>query len=352
MRKMCSVLAVLAVLLLTSQAWASPVLSGSLVLHATMTDGAGGSSYNPRIYGSNNYTVDITTGTFGKWATGSSTATSITTAGAELHRMVGEIPGSGYLMAASGAAANNLMTRYNSDGTSGVTADDPIPEASSAVATYAWTGTANRFVANAYKPNGDRGKLYVADVTPSSFATSLVSSFTTSATYIRSVSTGSTYTNTAYYGDGEPSGTGSGNFWAMDLATGAETLLGNFGWTASSTGAYDKTLWTVAERGGYLYVQGANGNGNGNVVQVYAMSGATALASSTPVVSYSGATLTALTGRSEFYGFDATADGQRMLFSSNGGQAFEIVPEPATGVLAIGALVAFLLFRWRKSRVA
>jgi dipeptidyl aminopeptidase/acylaminoacyl peptidase len=187
------------------------------------------------------------------------------------------------------------------------------------------------------------------DITPDPFAavtntTWNASGYVTTAatTRIRNVRVGKTDTNYAYYGDAGVNA--NPNFYAIDLATGASTLLGNAG-TLTGGGSYG--LWTVSEADGYLYVQTTD-----NGVQVYSMTNATTLGSL--YTSYSKSEIDGLfaSPSAQYWGFDVSPNGQRMVLSGASGVTYEIIPEPASGVLAIAALVAFLLFRWRKSRIA
>lgn len=142
-------------------------------------------------------------------------------------------------------------------------------------------------------------------------------------TRVRNVQVGETYTNHAYYGD-------NGNnispaFYALNLATGASTLLGNLG---PLTGGGSFGLWTVKEAGGYLYVSTTD-----NGVFVYSMNSATNIG---PLhTTYSKAALDALTGYTgQYWGFDIAPDSSRFLLG--GPENYEISPRPAISIGRLG----------------
>ena len=112
----------------------------------------------------------------------------------------------------------------------------------------------------------------------------------------------------AYYGDAGVND--HPNFYALDLATGQETLLGNAG---TLTGGGSFGIWTVLERGGFLYVQTTD-----NGIQVYSMVDATTLGSL--FATYSHDLLKTITGytREQFWGLDVTPDGRRLLLAGTG----------------------------------
>ena len=87
------------------------------------------------------------------------------------------------------------------------------------------------------------------------------------------------------------------------------------------------------ERDGYLYVQTARGDTNGDVIKVFHMTNATHRWRGDLVVvaAYTWAELNAATGVVEpsfFLGFDVSPDGSRMLISGSQGKAFELTPLP------------------------
>jgi hypothetical protein len=347
-----------ALVLLSSAAWAAPITTP--YLGATLSLNAG-SVYNPRIYGEYNYATNLyATGIWGKWEAGSSEPefTRPPVAGGSEHRMVGGFLGaesSTYLMATGGAyVPKNLLTRFDfADGANPVSVTCPVGEA---VSSYAWTGTPNRMVYNLYKPT--TSEIILADVTPNPFTVTAVTTgpwdgsrsmpefggagpgaIPTSSNYIRAVTVGSTYNNYAFYGDG---GTGSGGvagatfkFWNINLDTGLETELGTFGplQTVPPGGTYYNMIWTVVERGGYLYVQTTRGDADGNVVKIYHMTSPTTLelegGAPKVIAAYTWSQLAAITGEPTYYlGFDVSPDGSRMLISGTLGKAFELTPLP------------------------
>ena len=135
------------------------------------------------------------------------------------------------------------------------------------------------------------------------------------STRIRNVRKGDVYSGYAYYGDaGQNSNPG---FYAIDLATGVSTLLGNLG-TLTGTGSFG--LWTVIERGGYLYVQTTD-----NGIQVYNLTSATVLGSL--YATYTKAELDAATGyTAQYYGLDVSADGKQILLGASLGNVYELEP--------------------------
>ena len=160
---------------------------------------------------------------------------------------------------------------------------------------------------------------------------------TTSASRIRNVTVGDTYSGYAYYGD--CSGSTSAGVYALNLSTGVETtLLSSF---ADTVSRYAYGAWTAKEVDGYLYL-----HTTGDGITVYNMTDATTLG--TVAETYTQATLDALTGTANpSYGFDVVDNGARMLYGDNGAKVIEIVPEPATlAMLSLGCLT--LVRRRRK----
>jgi hypothetical protein len=153
---------------------------------------------------------------------------------------------------------------------------------------------------------------------------------TSVSTRIRNVRKGDVYSGYAYYGDAGQAT--DPKFYALNLATGAETLLGNL--TGTLTGATTSFgLWTVAERNGYLYVQTSD-----NGIYVYSMTDATTLGSL--YTTFTKEQLDALTGGSpQYYGFDATPDGTRMLLGGQGGNVFELGQRPSLSISQAGTQI-------------
>src|SRR6185436_8942800 len=105
------------------------------------------------------------------------------------------------------------------------------------------------------------------------------------------------------------------NFYAVNLATGVETRLGNLG---VLTGSGSFGLWTVVERGGYLYVQTTD-----NGIQVWNMIGSITVGTLDTI--YAKVRLDELIGYSgQYYGFDVSPDGKKMLLGSGQGTVFEL----------------------------
>jgi len=98
-----------------------------------------------------------------------------------------------------------------------------------------------------------------------------------------------------------------------------ETLLGNAG---TLTGGGSFGVWTVLERGGYLYVQTTD-----NGIQVYNMNSATNLGSL--YTTYTKTDLDTITGANaigQYFGLDVTPDGSKLLLGGLGGLIFEFGP--------------------------
>ncbi len=114
---------------------------------------------------------------------------------------------------------------------------------------------------------------------------------------------------------------------------GDSTLLGNAG-TLTGTGSFG--LWTVIERGGYLYVQTTD-----NGIQVYGpMIDATHTG---PLcMTYTKAQLDALTGiatSGQYYGMDLSADGRNMVLGAAFGNAYVLEPACRLSVTKSGSNV-------------
>ena len=140
----------------------------------------------------------------------------------------------------------------------------------------------------------------------------------------------------AYYGDA--GNNGSPSFFAVNLATGQETMLGTPG---DLTGSGSFGLWTVVERGGYLYVQTTD-----NGIQVYKMVNATTLGDL--YATYDKTVLDTITSRpanSQYWGFDVTLDQTRFLLSTSAGLAFEFGPP----ILNIGRSGTDVMLSWPQS---
>lgn len=146
---------------------------------------------------------------------------------------------------------------------------------------------------------------------------------------------GGQFSGHAYYGDAGQND--DPKFYAIDLATGLETELGGAG-ALTGTGSFG--VWTVVERGGYLYVQTTD-----NGIQVYAMTDATTLG---PLyTTYSAELLEELTGYlGQFWGFDVAPDGT-MLLSGGGGLAYELEVQPLEPLrLTVSSSNDYIILSW------
>ena len=173
----------------------------------------------------------------------------------------------------------------------------------------------------------NRKRLYLVDVTAEPFALTKNTTWnadgwtnTPVSTRIRNVRVGQTDTNYAYYGDNGVAD--NPKVYAIDLSTGVSTELGHWdgvlkGDRGGATGSFG--LWTVVERGGYLYLQSSDDG-----IQVYSMSGPTTMGAM--VASYSPEQLRAITGGGSvpYYGFDVAADGEGMILGDFVGNVFEL----------------------------
>ena len=306
---------------------AAPLLPEELQLRSYLTIGtdAGAtpnSTFNPRSFDGKNYANQINVMVFGRYTSGSNvpemTVNNFVDPFVE-HRTVMPFRGannSTYMIAGGSAFSGNL-SRYDFDGNNRV--DIGSPHGQSGMEGFDWVDE-NTIIYASYA-GANRKKLYFADVVAEPFAASINTTWnvegviTTTATQrIRNVRVGDVYSGYAYYGDASQNV--NPNFYAIDLATGVETLLGNAG---TLTGAGSFGLWTVLERGGYLYVQTTD-----NGIQVYNMNSATSLG--TPYATYSKAELDAITGQpptDQYYGLDVTSDGSKLLLGGATGRVWE-----------------------------
>ncbi len=317
-----------AVCLFISLTQAAPFLPDQLRLRATMQPSAdlgisGNSIFNARFYDGKVYVNQINTPCFGRYAEGSSAPEILVNNAANNtleHRMVAPFRGSlnrTYLIASSSAAASTTtFTRYNYDGSNPVTA--PSPDAM-IVDAFDWVD--DDTLINAVYTSGSRKRLYLVDVTADPFSVSRNTSWngngyvtTSVSTRIRNIRKGDVFSGYAYYGDGGQNT--NPNFYALNLATGAETPLGNAG-TLTGTGSFG--VWTVLERGGYLYVQTTD-----NGIQIYSMVNATTLGSLYATLTKPQLDTLAGGGSAQYWGFDLTPDGRKLLLSGGSGKAFQL----------------------------
>jgi hypothetical protein len=335
--------------LVASLAQAAPYLPEQLRIRSTVQPSfdlgiAANSMYNPRFFDGKIYANQINTPCFGRYPAGSVTAEMVVNNSGDLaleHRMVAPFRGalrSTYMIGSSSAAASTTtFTRYDFDGNNPVIADSPD---GLTVDAFDWVD--DDTIIYAIYTSGNRNKLCLADVVAEPF--SLVKNTTWNVdgfiptgvtTRIRNVRKGDVYSGYAYYGDAGQNN--NPNFYALNLATGVETLLGHAG---ALTGSGSFGLWTVVERDGYLYVQTTD-----NGIQVYSMVNATTLGSLYATCSKD--QLDAITGGStQYFGLDVTPDGRKWLLAGQAGKVFEFVGRP---ILAISKSGTDVILSWPAS---
>ncbi|MBI3851360.1 MAG: hypothetical protein HY298_13950 [Verrucomicrobia bacterium] len=294
--------------------------------------------YNPRVFDDKIFANQINTPCFGRYPSGSNTAEVLVNNSADLlleHRMVAPFRGANrktYMIGSSSAAASTTtFARYDFDGNNPVTIDSPD---TLTVDAFDWVD--DDTIIYAIYTSGNRNKLYLADVVAEPFSATLNTTWnangyitTSVSARIRNVRVGDVFRGYAYYGDAGQNT--NPNFYALNLATGAETLLGNLG---ILTGSGSFGLWTVVERDGYLYVQTTD-----NGVFIYKMTNATTLG---PLyTTYTKAQLDAATGYTglQYFGFDATVDGKKLLLGALEGKVFELEGRPLLGIAQSGNAV-------------
>ena len=279
------------------------------------------SMFNPRFFDGDIYANQINNPCFGRYPSGSSTPEVVVNNAGNLareHRMVAPFRGAyrtSYMLGSSSAtAAATNFTRYDFDGNNPVTVN--VPDGLLADA-FDWADD-NTIIYAIY--SGNRNRLYLATVVPNPFSVSKNTRWnsngyvtTSVSTRIRNVRVGDVYSGYAYYGDAGVSN--NPTFYAINLTNGVSTLLGNAG-PVTGTGSWG--LWTVVERGGYLYVQTTD-----NGIRVYNMTTATTLGSL--YTTYAKDKLDALTGIStQHYGLDVTPDGAKLLLGGLYGKVSEL----------------------------
>jgi hypothetical protein len=294
------------------------------------------SVFNSRFFDGYIYANQINAGTmgFGRYPSGSPQADLVVnnTTDAKEHRTIAPFRGARshkYLLGSSGAAGpTTTFSRYDFDGANRV--DVPAPDGQT-VEGFDWVDD-HTIVYTVYNPSANRKRLGLATVAAEPFAVTASTKWNASGyittsvtTRIRNIRVGDVHSGYAYYGDAgqltDP------NFYALNLATGEETLLGNAG-TLAGSGSFG--VWTVVERGGYLYVQTTD-----NGIQVYEMIGPTTLGLG--YATYLKEDLDAITGNTgQYYGLDVTPDGSRLLLSASQGRVFEL-GAPVLGVVVAGS---------------
>lgn len=307
---------------------AEPLLPDQLRLRATLQLAAdlgvpANSMFNPRFFDGFDYVNQINVGSmgFGRYPSGRATpSVLVNNANALEHRMVAPFRGtwrSTYILgSSSGAARTTTFSRYDFDGSNRV--DVATPDFQTAEG-FDWVDD-NTIVFTCYYYSTNQNRLYLADVTAQPFSVSKNTAWnangyvtTSVSTRIRNIRVGHKYSGYAYYGDaGQNSNPG---FYALNLTNGVSTLLGNAG-TLTGTGSFG--VWTVIERGGYLYVQTTD-----NGIQVYNMTNATTLG--LLYTTYSKDKLDALVGRpTQYWGLDVTPDGTKLLLGGLEGKVSEL----------------------------
>ena len=314
--------------LAASQAQAAPYWAEQMQLHVIVRPYfdlgiSENSMFNPRFFDGDIYANQINNPCFGRYHSGSGTLEVVVnnTANPLLqHRMVAPFRGadrSTYMLgSSSGAGPTTTLSRYDFDGSNRL--DITAPD-SQTVEGFDWVDD-DTIIFTCYYGSGNQKLLYLADVTANPFSVTKNTSWNTNgfvttsvSTRIRNVRVGDKYSGYAYYGD---AGTNNNpNFYALNLTNGVSTLLGNAG-TLTGTGSFG--LWTVIERGGYLYVQTTD-----NGIQVYNMTNATTRGSL--YTTYAKDKLDALTGIStQYYGLDVTPDGAKLLLGGLYGKVSEL----------------------------
>jgi phage-related protein len=282
---------------------------------------AASSMFNPRYFDGDVYANQINTPAFGRYRSGSSIPSMLVdnTFIAWEHRMVAPFRGdhrSVYLLGSSGAN-NSFFTRYDFNGENPV--DESVPGEGQTAEGFDWVDE-NTLIYTTYNPSANRTRLSLAHVIAEPFMVTADTRWnangfieTSATTRIRNVRVGDQYSGHAYYGDAGQND--NPTFFAIDLATGIETVLGNAG---TLTGGGSFGLWTVIERGGYLYVQTTD-----NGIQVYEMTSATTLG---PLyTTYTAELLEELTGYTgQYWGFDVSPDGRKFLLGAAGGTLHEV----------------------------
>jgi hypothetical protein len=295
------------------------------------------SMYNPRFFNGDIYAVQINTYCFARYPSGSSIPSLAVAETTAQTRMVAPFPGAlstTYLLASGGTLSPFI--RYNFDGNNPVEAAFPDGEK---VESFDWVGN-NTIICTDYT---NKRRLYLVNVTAQPFALAKNTSwpgglgYITSAasTRIRNVRVGQTYSNYAYYGDNGVAA--NPKVYALNLTTGVETEVGHWDGTllaytdgsagSARTGSWG--LWTVVERGGYLYLQSSD-----NGIQVFRMSGPTTLAEKVRTYELQDLNNVTHDGDRAIYGFDVAPDGQGLLLGSFTGNVYEL-GQPTLTVSAI-----------------
>lgn len=316
---------------------AVPYLTSELMVKTRMevgTDmGASNDVYNCRRYGGNNYIPQRTIG-FARYPAGSDVIDAYHTNILQMRMAAPFDGGTSTTYVLAGAGSNNgYFTRLDyanldnpvystTPSGGGGTGDGYEPQ------TFDWVDN-DTVIFTSYE---NRANLYLADVVADPFTVTINTTWSTSASRIRSVRKGDAYSEYAYYGE---AGVDIGaNFCAINLATGAETVLGTLGTAVDPLGG--SGLWTVQEAGGYLYIHTYQ-----NGIYVYNMTDATTVG--TLFTHHTNADLNELVRgiatANPNTGIDILDGGATILLGMDEGLAVELIPEPATFTLiALGGL--------------
>jgi hypothetical protein len=285
---------------------AQPLQPEQLRLRATLSPSqdlgmAGSTMYNPRFFDGKVYAnqINLASACFGRYPIGSTLAEVLVNNSADNtleHRMVAPFRGANktnYILGSSSAAGPaTKFTRYNYDGTSPLSIDTPDLQLAD---SFDWVD--DNTIIYADYTSGNRKRLYLATVVAEPFSVTVKPTWnangyidTSVSTRIRNIRVGEVYSGYALLGN-------------LDTLTGS----GSFG------------LWTVVERGGYLYVQTTD-----NGIFVYSMTSATTIG---PIyTTHTKSQLDAVTagGSAQYFGLDLTSGGKKLLLGGLAGQVFEL----------------------------
>jgi hypothetical protein len=335
--------------LVASLIQAGPIPSGQLTL-AGVYDPAvwlgitENSMYNCRYFGTKVYANQINDPCFGRYEKGFYTppevAVNNTGDHTYEHRMVTGFPGANSSTYMLGSSSGNIVngvpyttttfTRYSWDGTIPVMIDAP---GSLRFDTFDWVDDDTIIAVPGTNP---RNRIFLLDVTADPFSmTTNTTTWNTNGcvtntlvSSIRNVRVGHVYSGYAYYGE---DATGSPKIYALNLATGNSTLLGNLGVLSGGGG-----INAVVERGGYLFLLTA-----GDGLFVYNMTDATTLGSL--YTSYSKSELDTATGYdpngTQYYGFDVSPDLNTFILGAAWGHVYELAPTFRLGIVKSGTQV-------------
>ena len=303
-----------------AQARVAPILSGQLGLKRTMTVDAG-STYNPRMHGGEVYAVDITApGSVSRFRPGSTTPDAAKTGLALPSRMLSPMGGNStkwVIGSGSSEGGNDYFKRYDyatltNETVAANSVGDLEPN------SFAWVDS-DTIISVSYQI---RDRLYLFDVTADPFSTTSNTTWNangyidTAATgaRLRNVTVGDWYSGYAYYADSLDA---TPDIYALDLATGVETVIGSMT-IPDVVGSYADGPWQCKEVEGYMYIQTTD-----NGIYVYDMVDAVTLGSL--YTHHTKAQLDAATGDgTSNYGSDVSDKGRRMVLSAGSGKVAEL----------------------------